>query len=239
MTIKSTNDNWTLYENMRQKQEEEDEQAKLLKELMSQNSVMTTTCNGTNYPWSTTTGTSNPWTTVTLPYCPPTQTITYQPTPVKEFERPLTPREFKQITDMSLEQVAKTIFIPGRLYKLNPEFLKLAWLFPCAKLVHDADNKDKEALELVFANSEDYDTPLLCLETRLQDSRYTAETCAGVTKIINKKFETDFLIGKKKYTFEWVENALLLNNIRNIQGIVVDITICQPNDLLVVAEEAL
>lgn len=128
----------------------------------------------------------------------------------------ITPKEFNSLENFeSPEDIAnRNVFIPGKLYRFNHEKTTHQYVV----LMEDVE-KDGTTIVLDARDKETFDGKVfLCLETRWVDGPVTTIARKGVTKFIDRLWQTVFLSGSKTYTFFWFENPQEAEHYGNVQA---------------------
>jgi len=118
---------------------------------------------------------------------------------------------FKSPADVASEG----IFIPGQLYRFNSD---QEMTYQYVVLMEDVE-KDGTTIVLDARDKDSFDGKVfLCLETRWVDGPVTTIVRKGVTKFIDRLWQTVFLSGSKTYTFFWFENPREAEHYGNVQA---------------------
>ena len=107
------------------------------------------------------------------------------------------------------------IFVPGKLYRFNNE---KETTYQYVVLMEDVE-KDGTTIVLDARDKQTFEGKVfLCLETRWVDGPVTTIVRKGVTKFVDRLWQTVFLSGSKTYTFYWFENPREAEHYGNVQA---------------------
>jgi len=127
------------------------------------------------------------------------------------------PGEFDALENFEspADVAARGIFVPGQLYRFNNE---KEMTYQYVVLMEDVE-KDGTTIVLDARKKETFEGKVfLCLETRWVDGPVTTIVRKGVTKFIDRLWQTVFLSGSKTYTFYWFENPREAEHYGNVQA---------------------